>query len=439
MINLRSLLICISFVLILACKGNKNYESAFFHADAGHSGFFNTTGIRKLHGVKWEFKSEGRLFSSPVIWKGKVFIGSDDNYVYALDKSRGKVFWKFKTGGRVSSSVAVSDSKVYVVSFDGCLYCLDEDSGQELWKFRSEGERVFAARGIHGIPERDRLLDDPWDMFLSSPVVAGGIVYFGSGSGIFYAIDCKTGKKVWDFETGGVIHSSPAYSDSTVFFGSWDSYLYALNSYSGKVKWKFKTGTDTINYNQVGFQSSPVIYKGVVYSGCRDANVWALDQKTGELKWKYYNNGSWVIVTPAIHNDTLYFTTSDTHRFIALNSADGEELYKGDCKTFGFSSPAITEGIVYAGNFGGSLMAFKSANGKPLWEFKTDAARANRDSLLTDKGEFNFSKVFRENTYVDMLDAMRRLYSLGSVLSSPAASDGMIYFGSTDGSIYALY
>ena len=127
----------------------------------------------------------------------------------------------------------------------------------------------------------------------------------------------------------GVIHSSPAYSDTTVYFGSWDSYLYALNSVNGTLKWKFKTGTDTLYYNQVGFQSSPVFYKGVVYSGCRDAYVWAIDAKTGELKWKYYNDGSWVIVTPAVHNDTLYFTTSDSHKFIALSSTDGKVLYTG--------------------------------------------------------------------------------------------------------------
>jgi outer membrane protein assembly factor BamB len=176
-----------------------------------------------------------------------------------------------------------------------------------------------------------------------------------------------------------------------------------------------------------------------VYSGCRDANVWAINAKTGELKWKYYNNGSWVIVTPALHSDTLYFTTSDTHKFIALSATDGKVLYTGDCKTFGFSSPAITEGTIYLGTFGGSLMAFRSKNGNPIWEFRTEAAKINKDSIITSKGDFDFPKIFKENTYTGMKNAVDLLYSLGSILSSPAVSEGMIYFGSTDGNVYALY
>ncbi len=439
MIKLSSIALCISIVLLSACKSKTKIESAFFHADASHSGYYNTAGVDQLHGVKWSFKTGGRVFSSPVICNDKVFIGSDDSSVYALNAKDGNLYWKFKTGGRVSSSTAVSDGKVFFVSFDGYLYCLGEDSGVLLWKFETAGERVFSAPGIHGIPEKDRPLNDPWDMFLSSPVIADGKIYFGSGSGIFYAVDCNSGKKMWEFPTNGVIHSSPAYSDSTVFFGSWDSYLYALNSVNGSLKWMFKTGTDTVYYNQVGFQSSPVVYKGIVYSGCRDANVWAINAKTGELKWKYYNNGSWVIVTPAISNDTLYFTTSDTHKFIALNAGDGKELYIGDCKTFGFSSPVITGGIVYLGNFGGSLMAFNTKNGNPVWEFKTPGARLNKDSLITSKGEFDSPKIFKENSYSGMIKSMDILYSLGSILSSPAVSQGLIYFGSTDGSVYALY
>jgi outer membrane protein assembly factor BamB len=423
----------------LAYKSNVNKESAFFHADASHSGFYNTLGIKQLHGLKWSFKTAGRIFSSPLVCENTVFIGSDDSSFYALNAKDGKLLWKFRTAGRVSSSAAIYNDKVYVLSFDGYMYCLDQDSGKELWKFKTAGESVFAAPGIHGLPERDRPLNDPWDMFLSSPVVANGNVYFGCGAGIFYSLDCNSGNKNWEFMTNGVIHSSPAYADSTVYFGSWDSYMYALNSVNGSLKWKFKTGTDTVYYNQVGFQSSPVVYKGVVYSGCRDANVWAIDAKTGELKWKYYNNGSWVIVTPALHNDTLYFTTSDTHEFIALSATDGKVLYTSNCKTLGFSSPAITDGTVYLGNFGGSLMAFKSKNGDPLWEFRTEAAAINKDSVLTVKGDFNFPKIFKGNSYAGMLKAMDILYSLGSILSSPSIANGIIYFGSTDGNVYALY
>jgi eukaryotic-like serine/threonine-protein kinase len=439
MIRYRLIGIWLVVLGVVGCKSRFSEESAFFHSDATHSGYFHTTGVDQLHGIRWSFRTNGRVFSSPVICEDVLFIGSEDSSFYALDAGDGSLKWKFRTGGRVSSSAAIWDDRVYIVSFDGYLYCLDQDSGRELWKFRTGGEHVFTAPGIHGLPEKDRPLEDPWDMFLSSPVIANGKVYFGSGDGVFYALDCKKGSKDWEFKTNGVIHSSPAYADSTIYFGSWDSYLYALNSFQGTLKWKFRTGIDTVYYNQVGFQSSPVVYKNVVYSGCRDAHIWAIEAKTGELRWKYYNNGSWVIVTPAIHNDTLYFSTSDTHKMIALNAANGKELYTTSCKTFGFSSPALTEGKVYLGNFGGSMIAYDNRNGNILWEFKTTDAMADKDSILSATGEFNTGKIFIENSYSGMLKAMNILYSLGSVLSSPAVYNGTVYFGSTDGYVYALH
>src|SRR5512133_1278056 len=429
-------IVCLTLV---SCSTNTKNSSAFFRNDPVHSGFYNTRGVDSLTGPAWVFKTNGRIFSSPVIASGRLFIGSDDGFLYALEARNGKLLWKFRTGGRVSSTPAVYEQKVAFISFDGFVYCLDQMTGKEIWKFKTAGEKVFSAPGIHGMPEKDRNLDDPWDMFLSSPVVANGILYVGCGEGEFYAIDASNGNLRWSFKTGGVIHSSPAYANKTVCFGSWDSYLYALNSEDGSLKWKFKTGTDTVYFNQVGFQSSPAVYNGVVYSGCRDAHVWAIEAETGDLKWKYYNNGSWVISSPAVHNDTLYYLTSDTHKVNALSAASGRLLFSGDCRTYGFSSPTVAGGKIYTGTFGGSLMALDAKTGTVAWEYRTPAARENSDSILTANGEFNYARIFSSNTYEANLEAMNRLYSVGSILSTPVVHDGMAFFGSTDSCVYALH
>ena len=434
--KLSLLFIC---TVLISCKNSTDNQTAFFHSNIIHTGFYETSGLDSLTGPAWVFKTGGRIFSSPVICKKRLFIGSDDGYLYSLDALSGKLIWKFQAGGRISSTAAAYENKVAFMSFDGYIYCLDQKSGKEIWKFKTAGEKVFSAPGLHGMPEKERNLDDPWDMFLSSPVVADGIIYVGCGEGIFYALDAKTGEKKWEFKTGNVIHSSPAFANQTVYFGSWDSYLYALNAADGSLKWKFKTGIDTVYYNQVGFQSSPVLYNGIVYSGCRDANVWAIDAVTGELKWKYYNNGSWVIATPAVHNDTLYYETSDSHKVNALSADSGKLLYSVDCKTYGFSSPALTNGILYLGTHGGSMMALETKTGKAIWEFRTPSSLANRDSIIAENGEFNYPKIFTENTYEANMKSVDRIYSVGSILSSPAVLNGMVYFGSADSCVYALH
>src|SRR5215813_392944 len=76
---------------------------------------------------------------------------------------------------------------------------------------------------------------------LSSPVVVGNTVYFGSNDHRLYAVDLQSGEKKWEFKTDGRVASSPAVSNGVVFFLSYDSNFYAVDATSGALKWKFKT------------------------------------------------------------------------------------------------------------------------------------------------------------------------------------------------------
>ena len=105
----------------------------------------------------------------------------------------------------------------------------------------------------------------------SSPAIGSdGTVYVGSLDKKLYAINGKTGVKLWEFETGGFVGSSPAIgSDGTVYVGSWDKKLYAINGKTGAKLWEFETG---------GFvESSPAIGSdGTVYVGSKDKKLYAI-------------------------------------------------------------------------------------------------------------------------------------------------------------------
>ena len=66
----------------------------------------------------------------------------------------------------------------------------------------------------------------------SSPAIGpDGTVYVGSGDNKLYAINGKTGDKLWEFETGDFVGSSPAIGpDGTVYVGSDDHWLYAIKT-----------------------------------------------------------------------------------------------------------------------------------------------------------------------------------------------------------------
>ena len=76
-----------------------------------------------------------------------------------------------------------------------------------------------------------------------------------------YAINGKSGVKLWEFETGGSVLSSPAIgSDGTVYVGSEDKKLYAINGKSGVKLWEFETGNAVCSSPAIG--SDGTVYVG---------------------------------------------------------------------------------------------------------------------------------------------------------------------------------
>jgi outer membrane protein assembly factor BamB len=148
------------------------------------------------------------LAFQPVVSSGLVFFGSSsDCTVYALDARTGREKWTYITDGPVRFAPAVWQDRLFVVSDDGYLYCLAVSDGELLWKKR-------------GGPNPDMVLGN--DRLISrwpargGPVVQGvrvrsvrrGVVYFGAGiwpsEGIYlYAIDASTGETLWVNDSSG--------------------------------------------------------------------------------------------------------------------------------------------------------------------------------------------------------------------------------------------
>jgi len=190
-------------------------QDAMFRGNAGHTGVYSAPGTPKFTQVKWQFHTSGQVLSSPAVAGDKLYFGSGDHCLYALDLDTGAQKWKFKTEGRVTSSPAISAGVVYFGSFDGNFYAVNAATGDLKWKFKTEGERRFAAKHLHGAEPASETMPDPFDFYLSSPVVWNGGVFFGSGDTNVYALDAATGNLKWKFKTGDVVHASPAISGGT--------------------------------------------------------------------------------------------------------------------------------------------------------------------------------------------------------------------------------
>jgi eukaryotic-like serine/threonine-protein kinase len=429
----------IAALLLLLCPSVFAQQTEAFRGDAARTGDFSSSGVRSFHKLKWQFHSGGQILSSPVVADAMVFFGSNDHHLHALDLATGAEKWKFKTGGRVPSSPTIASGIVYFLSYDGNFYAVDEASGKMKWKYATEGERRFAAKHLLGMDPATETMPDPFDFYLSSPVVAEGLVYFGSSDSYVYALDAATGTLQWKFKTGDVVHSSPAVADGTIFIGSWDTYLYALDAANGREKWRFKTGEDHQTYNQTGIQASPAVANGIVYLGCRDANFYAIDAKSGQKLWAYNNKSSWVIGSAAVRDGKVYFATSDTGLLNAVDGKSGALLYSIDFNHWPmFSSPAIAGNMLYIGSHQGRLLAIDLTSEKLAWTFATEAAKKNGPLLTDSKGAPNYEAAFADSFYDDVVSGVQKMFTVGAILSSPAISGGTILFGSADGNLYAI-
>ena len=158
---------------------------------------------RKLPPVRqaWPREYEQRInFDAsyePVVMDKLLFLGSpNDGSITAYDTETGAERWKFYTEGPVRCAPACWKGRIYAGSDDGYLYCLDAHCGAVVWKFRG----APADR-----PDRRQLGNEHLVSFWpvrGGPVIADGIVYFGAGIwpvfGVFvHALDAETGKVKW--------------------------------------------------------------------------------------------------------------------------------------------------------------------------------------------------------------------------------------------------
>lgn len=408
---------------------------SMFRGSADHIGVFESS-APSLSTVVWKFKTDGRVISSPLVVGDAVYAGASDNNLYSVNRADGSLRWKFATKGPVNSSPAFANGLVYVNSNDGRFYAIDAATGTERWNFKTEGEHRFTAPGIHARQPSTEMMPDAFDMFLSSPAIANGVIYFGSGDGNVYALDAASGVLKWKFKTGNVVHASPAVSNGVVFVGSWDRNMYALDASSGKPLWKYQTGNDTVIYNQIGIASSAAVANGVVYFGCRDGHFYAVDAKTGTQKWNVDNKGGWVISSPAVKNGIVYFPTSEGLRFKAVDGATGAVKYAIENKAISFSSPVIVGDAVYFGTSDGWLHSLDLATGASRANFQSDGSKANASKYIDANGHFTglYPDVSADGMYI----GVHNMFTLGSFISSPTVVDGVLYIGSTDGNIYAL-
>lgn len=437
---------------------------------------------------KWKSPQQfGDIYSSPAVAEGKVYFGSDDKNITALDASNGTIIWSSPTEDFVRSSPVIADGVLYVGSFDGYVYALNASTGSKIWKYRTAspvessptifGDTLFFGSNdtrIYALEKSGKIKwfnDDPEGPITSSPAVADGKVFVGSWDNKTYAFDIYTGKQVWNYTTNGPVVSSPSVAYGRVFIGSNDTKVYALNAETGIFNWSFATGKPVT--------SSPAVADGRVFVGSNDRNIYAINATTGNYAGWGYGTGGPVTSSPAIANGILSIGSDD--RYIYAFTGNRAPIANF---TFIPKKPVVTQQVTF--NCLGSYDPDSNSTGDHIdkWEFDFgDGTVINRSQTLTTVthaysaiGEYNANLTVwdtngENDTANDTVtvceawpmfhhDPTHASYSTSlapsrndtlrmqvgqnvsgedSIYPSPAVVEDLVFMSSTNGTVYALY
>jgi polyvinyl alcohol dehydrogenase (cytochrome) len=127
--------------------------------DAANSRFQTAPGLAAADvphlSLKWAFgfPNGNSAYAQPVVVGGRVFVGADTGFVYALETSTGCVYWSFRADAGVRTAISVGEGNrahrwlAYFGDVKGNVYAIDAESGAQVWKDRIDTHPIARVTG----------------------------------------------------------------------------------------------------------------------------------------------------------------------------------------------------------------------------------------------------------------------------------------------------
>jgi outer membrane protein assembly factor BamB len=333
-----ALLVAAALVLVLSNSNSSSSSPSGGNLNFTGSGYpeVNTSNTRFVGGpinrsnasslgVAWKLpltgqSTYGSYASTPVIANGVIYSQDLASNVQAISLETGEVQWtkSYEEPDQGPNGLVVAGGRVFGATPKNA-FALDQKTGEEVWStplLRNSSDSIDMEPGYHeGL------------VYVSTVPTDVSSQYHGGGVGILWALDAKTGKKVWHFDTvptslwskqnaainaGGGLWYSPAFDKKgSMYFGTgnpvpfpgthefpWGSSrpgpdLYSdsmvkLDAKTGKLQWYYQqTPHDIYDWD---FQDPPILTSAggreLAIGAGKSGVVVALDANTGKVVWK---------------------------------------------------------------------------------------------------------------------------------------------------------
>ncbi|MGJ0578892.1 outer membrane protein assembly factor BamB [Xenorhabdus bovienii] len=310
----------------------------------------------------------GQYYShlSPV-WQGStVYVADRTGVVKAFEVDTGKELWvtdlSEKAGflssrlpALLSGGLTVSGERLYVGTEQAKVIALDTTNGKVEWESNVAGEA------------------------LSRPVVSDGLVLIHTGNGLLQALNETNGSAVWsvNMDTPSLSirgESAPAVAYGAAIVGGDNGRISAVLMSQGQLIWQQRiaqmTGSTEIGrLNDIDM--TPVISNNIIYAIAYNGNLVAMDMRSGQLIWKrYIGSVNEMVVT----NDHI-FIVDQNDRILSLRKSDGVTLWtQSDLLHRNLTAPEMYNGYLVVGDAEGYLHWLNMADGKFMAQHKVDGS-----------------------------------------------------------------
>ena len=256
----------------------------------------------------WRTETEAPMTGSPTIKDGRIFVSSNNNEVLALDLESGAILWSDQAIAE-SARVLGSPSPAAVEDIVVAPY----SSGEVIAYLASNGRRLWAeALASVGQFTPISSIND----IGARPILGGGLVFAASQSGVFAAIDGRTGNRVWQQPIGTT--QAPALTGEYLFIMGVDAELACIKAGTGQVVWVKDLEKFSNEKKQKGrlTYAGPVIASGRVLVVSSKGELIAFDPQTGD-ETERLKIGDPVYIEPIAVQDKLIVLTDDA-RLVAI-------------------------------------------------------------------------------------------------------------------------
>lgn len=384
----------------------------------------------------WDFTvGDIDALAEPVISGNKVFQGTMEGYLYALnlanEKGKELVAWSFLAKGSVNTAVLAENGKVYFGANGGSVYCLNENDGTLKWEFKVKKPQAGARKHF------------------TTPVLHDNRLYVGGADNYLYCLDASTGKLHWKVESDDWIRASPAVLEKEVYFATISGQLYNVD-HNGKVKWTQKVSTHAVYADLVSNGEEILITDSNLMMYClgdKGQTIWeksiisSITNEAGErILTDQISGGTYYQSKPTAADGNLVFGTPSGFLY-SVDADSGEENWKFEMGGAISVGPALADGKVYAGQQGGERFFYclDGETGELVWK-QTIPGGWVWGSAAVDDGLVYVPTV---SGYAVCLDGETGhiIWMFPTAMSIPAepAIDGdLVYFGSWSHSLYAF-